>query len=44
MAPANFRTYEGQNRLLTAIIAAHPDLKLNYKGESPSFLPNLAWS
>lgn len=31
--PANFRTYEGQSRLLTAVIAAHPGLKLNYKGE-----------
>lgn len=30
---ANFRSYEGQLRLLTAVIAAHPDLKLNYKGE-----------
>ncbi|KAF3770924.1 hypothetical protein M406DRAFT_326336 [Cryphonectria parasitica EP155] len=28
---ANFRTYEGQLRLLTAVIAAHPELKLNYK-------------
>lgn len=33
--PANFRSYEGQSRLLTAVIAAHPGLKLNYKGEFP---------
>lgn len=32
--PANFRTYEGQLRLLTAVIAAHPSLKLDYKGKS----------
>lgn len=31
--PANFRSYEGQLRLLTAVVAAHPELKLNYKGE-----------
>lgn len=31
--PANFRSYEGQLRLLTAVIAAHPDLRLNYKGK-----------
>ncbi|KAK4219246.1 hypothetical protein QBC37DRAFT_461761 [Rhypophila decipiens] len=28
---ANFKTYEAQARLLAAVIAAHPDLKLNYK-------------
>ena len=35
---ANFRTEESQRRLLTAVIAAHPDLKLNFKGRrrSPS--------
>lgn len=32
--PANFRSYEGQLRLLTAVVAAHPELKLNYKGKS----------
>lgn len=32
--PANFRSYEGQLRLLTAVIAAHPELRLNYKGKS----------
>ncbi|KAK3402913.1 hypothetical protein B0T20DRAFT_343979 [Sordaria brevicollis] len=29
--PANFKTYEAQARLLAAVIAAHPDLRLNYK-------------
>ncbi|KAM7204349.1 hypothetical protein V8F33_001651 [Rhypophila sp. PSN 637] len=28
---ANFKTYEAQARLLAAVIAAHPDLKPNYK-------------
>lgn len=38
--PANFRSYEGQLRLLTAVIAAHPELRLNYKGKSAnSFSP-----
>lgn len=31
--PANFKTYEAQARLLAAVIAAHPELKLNYKGK-----------
>nr|CAE76166.1 hypothetical protein [Neurospora crassa] len=29
--PANFKTYEAQARLLAAVIAAHPELRLNYK-------------
>ncbi|KAK3684965.1 hypothetical protein B0T22DRAFT_481969 [Podospora appendiculata] len=29
--PANFKTYESQARLLAATIAAHPDLRLNYR-------------
>lgn len=29
---ANFKTEESQRRLLTAVIAAHPELKLNFKG------------
>lgn len=29
---ANFKTEESQRRLLTALIAAHPELKLNFKG------------
>ncbi|KAK1718669.1 hypothetical protein BDP67DRAFT_541808 [Colletotrichum lupini] len=32
MAPANFKTYESQARLLRAIVAAHSDVKWNYKG------------
>ncbi len=35
--PTNFKTYEAQARLLAAVVAAHPELKLNYKGE---FLPD----
>lgn len=31
--PANFKTYEAQSRLLAAVLAAHPELKLNFKGE-----------
>ncbi|KAK1688102.1 hypothetical protein BDP55DRAFT_726981 [Colletotrichum godetiae] len=31
MAPANFKTYESQARLLRAIVAAHSDVKWNYK-------------
>ena len=40
--PANFKTYEAQARLLAAVIAAHPELRLNYKGKNQiisSFLP-----
>ncbi|KAK3373823.1 hypothetical protein B0T24DRAFT_276585 [Lasiosphaeria ovina] len=29
--PANFKTYESQARLVAAIVAAHPELRLNYK-------------
>ncbi|KAK0615908.1 hypothetical protein B0T17DRAFT_619504 [Bombardia bombarda] len=29
--PANFKTYESQARLLAAVVAAHPELRLNYK-------------
>ncbi|KAK2004573.1 hypothetical protein LX36DRAFT_397170 [Colletotrichum falcatum] len=31
MAPANFKTYEAQARLLRAVVAAHPEVKWNYK-------------
>ncbi len=31
--PTNFKTYEAQARLLAAVLAAHPELKLNYRGE-----------
>lgn len=34
--PANFKTYEAQARLLAAVVAAHPGLKLDYKGKSDS--------
>jgi hypothetical protein len=34
--PANFKTYEAQSRLIAAVIAAHPELKLNYKGKNRS--------
>lgn len=37
MAPsnskANYKTYEAQARLVRAIVAAHPDVKWNYKGK-----------
>lgn len=33
---ANFKTEQSQRRLLTAVIAAHPELKLNFKGKSIS--------
>jgi len=29
----NWKTYEASTRLLSAIIAAHPDVKLNYNGK-----------
>ncbi|RBQ85510.1 hypothetical protein VDGD_20816 [Verticillium dahliae] len=35
MAPSsktNFKTYEAQARLVRAMIAAHPEVKWNYKG------------
>lgn len=39
MAPANskanYKTYEAQARMVRAIVAAHPDVKWNYKGEHP---------
>ncbi|OLN85028.1 hypothetical protein CCHL11_03993 [Colletotrichum chlorophyti] len=31
MAPASFKSYEAQARLLRAIVAAHPEVKWNYK-------------
>jgi hypothetical protein len=34
----NWKTYESSVRLLSAIIAAHPDLKLNYDGKQTNFL------
>lgn len=36
MAPANtkanYKSYEAQARMVRAIVAAHPDVKWNYKG------------
>lgn len=29
---ANYRTYEAQARMIRAIVAAHPEVKWNYKG------------
>lgn len=37
----NWKTYESSVRLLSAIIAAHPDLKLNYDGKQINFLFSL---
>jgi hypothetical protein len=34
----NWKSYESSVRLLSAIIAAHPDLKLNYDGKQIEFL------
>jgi hypothetical protein len=34
----NWKTYESSVRLLSAIIAAHPELKLNYAGKQLSLL------
>ena len=28
----NYRTYEAQARMIRAIVAAHPEVKWNYKG------------
>lgn len=32
-AKANYKTYEAQARMVRAIVAAHPDVKWNYKGK-----------
>ncbi|POS77902.1 polarity defective-2 [Diaporthe helianthi] len=40
---ANFKTPDAQRRLLTAVIAAHPDLKLNFKAIAQHFGPD-DWS
>lgn len=39
MAPAsnvkaNYKTYEAQARMVRAIVAAHPEVKWNYKGKT----------
>lgn len=44
MAPAskaNYKTYEAQARMVRAIVAAHPDVKWNYKGK-PCLLSSIA--
>lgn len=41
MAPANskanYKTYEAQARMVRAIVAAHPEVKWNYKGKKAHF-------
>jgi hypothetical protein len=32
-AKANYKSYEAQARLIRAIVAAHPEVKWNYKGK-----------
>ena len=49
MAPSNtktnFKSFEVQARLLRAIVAAHPEVKWNYKGKRlPHFCPFLSLS
>ena len=33
VAKANYRSFEAQARLVRAIVAAHPEVKWNYKGK-----------
>jgi hypothetical protein len=33
-AKANYKTYEAQARMVRAIVAAHPEVKWNYKGKT----------
>ncbi len=35
---ANYKTYEAQARMVRAIVAAHPEVKWNYKGKQLFFL------
>jgi hypothetical protein len=35
-AKANYKTYEAQARMVRAIVAAHPEVKWNYKGKKLS--------
>lgn len=35
-AKANYKTYEAQARMVRAIVAAHPEVKWNYKGKNIS--------
>lgn len=45
MAPANskanYKTYEAQARMVRAIVAAHPEVKWNYKGKKHTSLITL---
>lgn len=36
-AKANYKSYEAQARMVRAIVAAHPDVKWNYKGKPRRF-------
>lgn len=39
--PANFKSFEAQSRLLAAVVAAHPGLKLDYRGkDGPNYAPS----
>lgn len=43
---ANYKTYEAQARMVRAIVAAHPDVKWNYKGKQFFFfimLPHILY-
>ena len=35
--PSSFRTYEAQSRLLVAVLASIPDIRLNFKGKLTGF-------
>lgn len=39
--PANFKTYEAQSRLVAALVAANPGMKLDFKGEKYSELQSV---
>lgn len=48
---ANYKTYEAQARMVRAIVAAHPEVKWNYKGKTiilfcavPYLLPRIGLS
>jgi hypothetical protein len=38
-AKANYKSYEAQARLVRAIVAAHPEVKWNYKGKIGNHFP-----
>lgn len=38
---ANYKTYEAQARMVRAIVAAHPEVKWNYKGKKPEQFPTV---